>query len=388
MDRTEYLILGCGIAGYNAAKTIREYYPDRMITVISRNESLNKYIERLTKKEYDAFLQRDEWLGSTNWYYENNVELRLSTNVTRIDTENRIVGLEGGSGIQYSQLLIATGSRVVLPSIQIENYDNAFMLKTLEDLIGLDLSAMDRIAILGGTYLGVTQAMELRRMGKSVLLLERGQSILHPFINATAAKIIAEDLEKMGIQIMTGLTLQAMHGDGNVQELAFEDGRVMPIDGLILNKGIKPNIEFLFGSEIEYDIGIKVDENLKTNVDGVYAAGDCVEFDKRLVGQWEASLKQGVAAAKNMIYQPTSYRYPDEISIMPIGDKKLFAFGDTSGAEGEELFRDSDGFKQLFWKRDGESNREGHLMGIVIYGDISSKDKYVDEIIENRRRIK
>ncbi len=137
------------------------------------------------------------------------------------------------------------------------------------------------------------------------------------------------------------------------------------------------------GSEIDYDIGIKVNEYLQTSVENIFGAGDCVEFDKQLVGQWDSSLKQGKTAGENMTGGKQRYRYPDEVKIIEIGSKSLFTYGETSSNSNYETVENPKQFMQLFYN--SEDKNEDNLIGVALYGNITDKDKYVEKILDNRR---
>ncbi|MDO5718810.1 MAG: FAD-dependent oxidoreductase [Tissierellia bacterium] len=381
MDRTEYLIIGSGIAGYSATKMIRHVFRDSMITVVTKNKSLDKYEGRLSSRAYDDFEEKDNWMLSTDWYYDNDIELITDANAVKLDTDKKIVYLDNSREIQYRKLLIATGSRVVQPVVEYGDKENVIIIKTPQDLIYEEFVEPKNIVILGASNSGISEALLLHKIGKNITIIEHGDTILYPALNVEISEIIAKDLAEMGIKILKDGEIKEFVCSDKIEKIITSKGDEIAVDLMVLNKGIKSNIEFIAGSKVDYDIGIRVDERLQTNIEDVYAAGDCVEFDNQLVGQWDSSLKQGRIAGYNMTGGNRTYRYPDEIKILEIDDKTLFSFGRTSSDKCYKSEVKGDTIYQLFYDSEDMKN----LIGIVIYGDISDKDKYVERILVNKQ---
>lgn len=383
MDRTEYLIIGSGISGYSATKVIREKEPDSMITVITRNKDLEKYRSRLSSSAYDNFEEKDLWMQSIDWYYDNDVELILNAEVVKVDTANNTLHLDDMRSIKYCKLLIATGSRIVLPVVDYGDMENVVMIKTPQDLISEEFTNPKNILVIGASVPGIQESILLKQMGKEVSIVEHGDTILYPALNTELSKKIIGDLEELGIKIYIGSEIETVIGEEEIEKIITTKGDSIDVDLLVLNKGIKSNIEFIMGSEIDYDIGIKVNEYLQTSVENIFGAGDCVEFDKQLVGQWDSSLKQGKTAGENMTGGKQRYRYPDEVKIIEIGSKSLFTYGETSSNSNYETVENPKQFMQLFYN--SEDKNEDNLIGVALYGNITDKDKYVEKILDNRR---
>lgn len=383
MDRTEYLIVGSGISGYSATKVIREKEPDSMITVITRNKDLEKYRSRLSSSAYDNFEDKDLWMQSINWYYDNDIELILNAEVVKVDTENNTLHLDDMRSIQYCKLLIATGSRIVLPVVDYGDMENVIMIKTPQDLISEEFAKPKNIVVIGASVPGIQESILLKQMGKEVSIIEHGNTILYPALNTELSNKIIRDLEDLGIKIYIDSEIKTVIGEREIEKVITTREDSIDVDLLVLNKGIKSNIEFIMGSKIDYDIGIKVNEYLQTSVENIFGAGDCVEFDKQLVGQWDSSLKQGKTAGENMTGGKQRYRYPDEVKIIEIGNKNLFTYGETSSDSNYETVESSKQLMQLFYR--SEEKSEDNLIGVALYGNISDKDKYVEKILVNRR---
>lgn len=384
IDFSEYLIIGMGIAGFTAVKEIRFKEPDAMITVVSKNKNLLQYGDRIYKEVYDDFPDRNQWMDSINWYYDHDVELVLGAMVMGIDVVNKVVSLDDGSQLSYNKLLIATGSRLVYPSYEFQNMEGVIIIKTKEDLDDEEFDEIYSPIILGSGLEEVKEALELLKRGKEVTIVSSDDEILRPSLNREISDLVISYMENMGIEIYMSTDIESVNEGEVFHTLTTKDGQEVSGDMLILNKGMKANIENFISPDIAYDIGIKVNEHMETSADNVYAAGDCVEFDNRLVGSWHDSIEQGQVAGRNMVGGKERHRYPDDISIIDFGERSLFTFGQTLG-DSYEIFENADGtIVQVFFDstRDGETYK---VIGVVIFGDISIKEEYVEMILLNRR---
>ncbi len=378
MERTEYLVIGMGIAGYEAVKEIKKRDPDSMITIIAKNQDLYKYEDRILENVYNKFTSRDEWLKSIDWYYDNDIELVLGAEVEKLDPLKKEVYLKDGRTYGYAKLLIATGTRLTHPIIESEFSKGIVVIKTPEDISIKDFEDCERILILGGGYQQVLEALKFAKMGKKPIIVEDSERLLRPALNDEFSAIIKDALEKAGVEVHMGHDLESVLGSGSFEGVRLSSGEEIKADLLVLNKGMKANIEFLTGSGIDYDIGVLVDEFFRTNVEDVYAAGDCVEYDSQLVGSWAAASMQGKYAGKNMTGGASRYRYPDEINIIQIADKELFTFGQTSSDQDYDIDKSEDSTVQIFYN---DENGRRVMKGVVIYGDISERDSFVDRIL-------
>lgn len=386
MDRTEFLIVGAGIAGFSCVKTLRSIYPDAMITVVSKFKDLDKYKKRLLSASYESFTEKEAWLDSLNWYFDNNIELLLAKEIAQIDKEASVVKLTDGNEIAYKKMLISTGSRVIEPLVPFKDIENIIVIKTAQDMILEEFVAPKKITIVGLTSFSITEAISLRDMGKEVSIIERGKSALYPMLNEVFSNILIGHLNKLGVKVYMADEIRDIKSkDKKIDQIITKNGQIIDTDLLVYNKGIKANIEFIFDSGLDYDIGLITDKYLKTSAENIFAAGDCVEFDSGLVGMWEAAYKQGKIAGLNMAGGKKLYRYPNESKILSLKDKNLFSFGQACSDKNFLIRENLGSLKGFFYDKPLEDDTK-KLIGITIFGDIYDRDEYVEEILLNTRR--
>ena len=199
--------------------------------------------------------------------------------VTLIDTEARQVKTAGGRTLAYGDLVIATGSRPVVPPIP--GVDNAAItpvrsLKDLETLRRLAGTAK-RAVVVGGGYIGVEVAVVLRQMGLAVTIVEMLPKIL---MATTAPEFIDQVgalLVQGGIDLRTGTRVEAFDDSTDAPAtVRLDGGERLPADLVVMSAGVRPNLEIAAESGIRTSpLGIWVDEHLQTSAAHVYSCGDC-----------------------------------------------------------------------------------------------------------------
>ncbi len=212
--------------------------------------------------------------------------------VTEVDYAGRQVtvhALDEGRTFKmgFDHLVIATGARPVVPPIPGSELQGVFTLRQPEDGLAIVawLAHAERAVIVGAGYVGLEMAEALRRRGLSVAVIEAKDRVL-PQADPEISALVNEELERQGVEVHTGVRVEALLGEGRVAGVETDQGR-LPADLVLLSVGIRPNVELAksFGVELGPTGAIRVDEQLRTNLPAVYAAGDVAESRHLLTGE-------------------------------------------------------------------------------------------------------
>lgn len=308
------VIVGAGLAGAEAAFALREHGFGGRIVVIGK-ETWPPY-ERppLSKSYLKGDLPRDRlWLRPAQLYAEQDIELRLGTEVTAIDRAQRCVHLDKGAVLGYDQLLLATGGEARRLTIPGSELDGVCELKTLDDADRLRacLVAQRSIVIIGGGYVGMEFAATARQAGCEVTVLEAQAMVLSRSLSAVIARHLQTEHEKRGVRVLTRAGVSRIEGDERVNAVVLADGRRLPADMVLVSVGNVASDGLARNDGVHVDRGIVVDRDGRTNDPWVFAAGDCTAtccegFDtpQRLESVQHATL-QAKRAAAAMLGQPT-----------------------------------------------------------------------------------
>ena len=316
MTAGRLVIVGAGMAGGNAARTLREEGFDGPVTIIGDEPGVPFGRPPLSK----TYLRGEEdltgWLVKpAEWYPRNDVEL-VHGSVKRIDTDKRRVELDRLGTIEYSKLLLATGGRNRRPQFPGASLEGVFQLRTVADCDAIKQAARSdaHALVVGMGFIGSEVAASLRQLGVAVTAVLPGKfplaSVLGPEMGAAMAGIHSG----AGVKLIADETVERLEGSNRVERAVLKSGKSVDCDLVIVAVGIEPNTELARGMGVAVDNGIVVDVACRTNVPDVFAAGDVVNHPHPLFGRvrvehYNNAEKQGTAAARSMLGSDAPYSY-------------------------------------------------------------------------------
>jgi 3-phenylpropionate/trans-cinnamate dioxygenase ferredoxin reductase subunit len=314
-----YVIVGASLAGATAAITLREEGADGTITLIGAEREPPYERPPLSKAYLRGEVPFDEALVRPSAFYaKQGIETIFGTRVTRIDAAARLVELEDHRLVPFDALLIATGGRNRRISIPGGNLEGIYGLRTVEDADRIRAEAVPgrRVVVVGMGFIGSEVAASLRQTGLDVVAIDPSKTPLFRVLGDAVGSRLAELHRAHGVRTIFEDTVAAFEGTHRVAAVVTKGGVRLECDFVVAGIGIEPVVDFLDGSGISVDNGIVVDEHCRTNVEGIFAAGDVANhyhpvFERRIrVEHWQNAIKQGAAAARNMTGKPVVY---DEI---------------------------------------------------------------------------
>jgi 3-phenylpropionate/trans-cinnamate dioxygenase ferredoxin reductase subunit len=304
------VIVGGNLTGGAAASTLRTEEFDGRI-VMAGEESHPPYERPPLSKGY---LRGEEtadqaFLRPRQWYQDNQVELVLGATATGLDPDARVVELSDGTRLPYDAVLVATGGRnrrLAVPGADLEGIHD---LRTFEDADRIREEAKPgrTAVVVGAGFIGCEVAASLRRLGVAVDLVEIFEVPLQRVVGTEVGRVFEGIHRDEGVRFHFQQVADRFEGNGRVESVLTSSGRRIGCDFVVVGVGIQPNVEWLEGSGVEVANGVLVDEFCRTSVDGVFAAGDVAHhwhpiFQRRLrVEHWDNALKQGAAAAMNIM---------------------------------------------------------------------------------------
>ncbi len=380
MEKARYLIIGNGIAGLAAAREIRTVDENGAILMVSSEPTLTYYRVKLTEYISKDFVDEDLLVSKENWYQDKNIKVMLRKFVEYIDIENNRVKLDDGQEVEYEKLLIATGSRPFIPPINGKYKEGVFALRTLKDLhyIRDYMKSCEDVSVIGGGLLGLEAAWSLKQLGKEVNIIEFAPYLLPRQLDKEIANKLEEKLSKMGFKVYLSSQAEEITGEGTATGIKLNGERNIKADAILVSSGIRPNLDLVRDTTIEYDKGIKVDKHLKTNIENVYAAGDVVEIGGMVLGLWTAGNEQGKVAGANMTGKELEYTHPKIFTTLQIGDIELFSAGVINDFDKVYEYKDEkeDIHHKIFTK-------DGKIVGVILFGDLKQINTLRNAVISN-----
>ena len=295
-----YVVLGASAAGVNGVRQLRKQCPEAEIILVSKDSSiysrciLHHYLGNMRTKEELCFAEDDfEDRYKADW--------RKGVTCTGLDDKEKQVCLSDGTSIAYDRLLIATGSHTLLPAVKgLLGTEGVYGFHNLDEVEAIKKGAVkaEHIVVMGGGLTWLDAAVGFLRLGKKVGLVEMEGHLLAKQLDARSSGTYEKAMEHKGIVLHLGVGIREVcQQEGTVTSLKLTDGSELACDMLVVTAGVRPNIDFLKGSDVECDrFGLVIDRYGQTSVPDIYGAGDVTGRSPI----WPAAVKQGMVAAVNM----------------------------------------------------------------------------------------
>lgn len=277
------VIIGNGIAGVTAARHIRKL-SDKKITIVSA-ESEYFFSRTALMYVYMGHMKFEHTQPYENHFWKKNQIELVQGYVSKINTDEKLLQIDGAPDLNYDKLIIATGSKPNKFGWPGQDLNGVQGLYSKQDLELLEENAPNNTVckhavIVGGGLIGIELAEMLRTRNIPVTFLVRENSFWNSVLPKGESEMINEHLREHHFDLRLGVSLQQINPDenGRVKSVTLAGtGEEIACDLVGLTAGVTPNIDFLKDSGIELGRGVKVNRFLETNVENVYAIGDCAE---------------------------------------------------------------------------------------------------------------
>jgi rubredoxin---NAD+ reductase len=361
------IIIGSGLAGYMLAKELRKLDAQMPVIIITADDGAF-YSKPLLST---ALTQRKtpEQLVVTAaplMAEELNAKIICQTRVTAIDPVAAVITLADHEKLKYSQLVLACGAALVLPSLTGDALQTLQTVNNLSDyhVFRQSLSGKKRIAILGAGLVGCEFGNDLINSGYAVTIIAPEQSPLMTLLPPVVGKLLEEKLAQAGVEWRLGHFATAINYRGEERVVTLADGQEILADVILSAAGLRPQIELARTAGIDVNRGIVVNRWQQTSFSNIFALGDCAEVDG-LIQMYVAPLLQSARALAKIL---TGGRDPVHFPIMPVVVKTpvlpLVVYPSPAGIVGE-------------WHIEGEGHhlralfhdQNGQLRGFALAGD-------------------
>jgi len=346
--KQKVLILGGGIAGYSAAQAIKSAGQDVQVTVITEEPEptysacvFAEYIAGEIPRER-VFIQGQDQvaLEPSEWM--------LGQKITGIDPEQRNLRLESGKTLDFDRLILATGSRAVVPKLPGVHKKGVYCLKTLADANAI-LEAQGKSAVVVGSGpVGLEVAVALRKRGWDVSVIELLANVLPRLFAPIHSQMIQTLLEGWGLRVFVGERLLEIEG-GERAEAVVTDKRTLACQLVLLGIGMQPEAGLAASAGLHAGAtgGVAVDAYMRTDNENIFACGDCVESVDRLSGVpglnmlWGNAKMQGTIAGLNSLGLGKKYPGALNLTTLKLHDTVAASVGEvqTPDASYQESIR-------------------------------------------------
>jgi NADH oxidase (H2O2-forming) len=280
MKKVDVLVIGGSAAGIVAATTSRNFYPDKKVAVIRKEQTM--LVPCGIPYMFGTLESSDKNIVPDAVLTNGDIELIIDEAVS-VDQKNKTCTLQDGSKIYFEKLIFATGSTPVEPQwLEGIDLDNVFFIpkeKKYLDKEAIILGDCKKVVVIGGGFIGVEMADELVKVGKDVTIVELLPHVLSLAFDEELASRAEDALIARGIKICCGKKVKKIQREGKVTGVMLDNGEILDTDAVILSVGYQPNSNLAQKANLAINkMGfIKVDEYMRTENPDIFAVGDCAE---------------------------------------------------------------------------------------------------------------
>lgn len=375
------IVIGASAAGMSAAKTLRELDDNLDITLVSKDENvysrciLHHYISNHRTIEELNFTDKDFF----DYYRVNWVK---GVEVVKVDDTNKKIILSNRSELEYDKVIIASGASSFIPPVKgLREGKNVVGLRNLDDAILIKEKAKEvkSAVVLGAGLVGIDALTGLVDYDIELSLVEMGHKVLPLQLDEYTSKVYKDAFEAKNVNIKLNVTVEELilDEDNNPKELLLNTGEKIPCELVIVATGIRANVAFLEGSNIECDrFGLMIDDKGQTSAKDVYGCGDVTGRNPI----WPTATKEGIIAAKNALgkeaHMNDFFSSKNTMNFLSIPTMSLGMVEPEDETYIVEIKITEENYKKIIHK-------DGKIYGAIIQGDLSYAGVLTQLIKEN-----
>jgi nitrite reductase (NADH) large subunit len=373
-----YVIIGGGVAAVTAAKAIRDTDAEGTIKIFGKEKSMPYNRVYLSKELFSDLGSEKNLIKKETWFSKNNISVFPVTKVTSINADSNFVVTADGKHIPYDKLLLCTGSKNRRLPVEGAIKKGVFTIREVQDAEDFKAYVQDKnhSLIIGGGVQGLETAWSLIKAGKKVTIVEAAPRLMPRQLDERTSLLLKNKIEAMGVSVYQNTSIKGVLGNDEVNGLLINSGESIYCDSVIYSIGIEPNIELTETTGIVTNRGIIVDEEMRTNVENIYAAGDAAELNGEVEGLWGAAMEQGKVAGLNMATSKTFYKKALPVTIFNAFNLSLFSVGLVDESKCDESVIEDDGkekYTRVFIK-------DKKIVGVISLEGIAALTPYIKAI--------
>lgn len=368
------VVIGNGMAGIRTVEELLSASPDKYDITVFGAEPHGNYNRIMLSSVLSGEKNiEDIIINDRQWYVDHNILLHAGEDkaVIDINRSRKCVIAKDGTQAEYDRLLIATGSKPVIPDIPGKNLQGVISFRDILDVnTMLEYSRSHKKAIvLGGGLLGLEAANGLVLRGMHVTVIHTNPVLLNRQMDKQAGGMLQHALEARGLHFKMPARTQALIGDDNdhIKAVRFEDGSELECDLFITAIGVRPNMQLAQTANLYCERGIVVNDSLQSYDPSIYAVGECIQHRGATFGLVAPLFEQAKVCANHLSgHGMADYKTLPTATKLKVTGINLFSVGNFLGDESCESITFTDPALGIYKKLVIKDNK---LIGTVLYGD-------------------
>ncbi len=372
-----FIVIGASAAGMAAIEEIRKRNKVCEIILISKEPVYGYYRPQLSKVLAKDINYNTIFIKDYDWFASNRIEVMLDKHVIEINTKDKSIILNNGLIKEYDKLIIATGAECFMPPIAGNDKIGAFTLRYLRDANNIReyAKSVKTATVVGGGVLGLETAWELKKLGLDVIVVELANRIFPRQLDESSAKIFENIILQTGVKLIMDDSVIEILGEDKVSGLKLKSGKEIETELVVVSAGVRANSKIVQDAGIQINRAIVVDEKMRTNINDIYACGDCCEFEGINYALWEEAINQGKVAGINAVGDTSVYKTIVPSTSSNFFNTSIFSVGDVNPSEPFEAKESNENntYQKLFYKNNV-------LVGAILIGDTRKSKDLLEEL--------
>jgi ferredoxin-nitrate reductase len=363
------VVVGTGMAGLAVVEETVLRRPARDLRVTMLGEELVAPYNRILVSK---LLARTCGLGDLElrpeaWFAAHGVDLRVGCAATVLDLDGRSVVDAAGEQHPWDALVLATGSRPVLPPIPGVDAPHVSVFRTPEDVEELALACRrgpGHAVVVGGGLLGLEAAAGLLARGVRVTVIELAERLMPQQLDDGAGSMLERSVTALGLSVRLGRSVVEIASS----HVRLDDGEEIEAGQVVVAAGVRPETTLALAAGIECRRGIVVDDQLRASAPGVWAVGECAEHRGTVYGLWAPLADQARVAGAGVVGDPAAFHGATPATTLKVAGVDLYAGGPTAidDSHDEILFADTRRGRYRRLVLDGD-----RLVSATLVGDVA-----------------
>jgi nitrite reductase (NADH) large subunit len=362
------VVIGNGMAGSRFVEELRARASEGFAITVLGDEPHGGYNRIMLSGVLGGFRDASEIVTHPHaWYGDRDVALRAGVRAIAIDRERRVVACADGTEVPYDALVLATGSRPMMPPIPGLDAPHVFAFRTIDDCdrIRAASARATTAVVLGGGLLGLEAASGLRALGLAPTVVHLAPTLMETQLEAEGGRALQRRVEALGIAVRTDARAARAYDDETGRGIELATGERIAGDLIVVCCGIVPNTELARAAGLACERGIVVDDALRTSDERIFAVGECLQHQGRMYGLVEPLWEQCVVLADRLTRRATRYLGSKVGTKLKVAGVNVVAVGERDARAGDQVVTaiEADGSYRRAIARDGV------LVGAQVVGD-------------------
>ncbi len=364
------VIVGSGLAGYTVIRELRKIDKDVPITLITREPGYF-YSKPMLSTAFANSKAAEQLISTSSDAMATQLNLTVlgGTDVHSIDAQARLLRTSNGE-LSYSKLVLALGADQIDLQLQGTAANQVMTVNDLEDYARFRgaIEGRKRVAILGAGLIGCEFANDLALGGYSVDVIDLAPHALGRLLPEAAATALEEKLSAAGVRWHFGSTAQSIDAHGDAIRITLVNGDTIETDVVLSAVGLKPRTQLARDAGIATGMGIQVNRQLQTNLDSIYAIGDCAETEGLVLPYVMPIMQAARALAPVLLGQAATLQYPAMPVMVKTPAYPIVVSPPAKGAEGQWSNTKVEGGMLCRFE-----SSDGQLLGFALLGSATSE---------------